>query len=421
MDEINFLIVFRLAIALALGLIIGMERGWERRTEAEGTTVAGIRTFGFLGLLGGLAALLTDRFGSIALAIAFLSVAVMAAISYVVTSRPTQDFGITTELAMLITFVLGALAGGGLPAEALAAAVVTAVVLGFKQELHQSLAQLDRRELIATLQLLLLAAVALPLLPDRHLGPWQALNPRSIGWLVLLIAGISYTGYFAMRLLGSRVGLLATAVLGGLVSSTAVTLSFGQMARRGEGALPILGAGISLAAGIMAVRILLQVSVVNPALLPLLIVPISLLAIVPLIAAVLIATRIPTPKTAHEMALRNPIELGSALALGAVFAVLFILIRAFEAWFGDAGIYLLAAISGITDVDAVSLSLAQSTRSGAIPMQVGATGILIAAMVNTVVKATLATTIGGWKLARWCATILLTALGLSAIALLLIR
>jgi uncharacterized membrane protein (DUF4010 family) len=408
-------IAFRLAIALALGLIVGMERGWESRESPTGLRMAGVRSFGFVGLFGGVSALLALKFGANVLAVAFLGLALMVVASYVTTAKETQDFGITTELSLLITFVLGALAGGGFEAEALASAVVMTVLLGLKQELHHTLEKLDRRELIATLQLLIVAAVALPLLPDRNLGPWEALNPRTIGWLVLLIAGISYVGYFAMRIFGTRVGLLATAVLGGLVSSTAVTLSYGRMARSDQRNFALLGAGISLAAGTMAVRILVEVAIVNFSLLPWLVAPVAILAMVPLVAAVAIASRTPASKSSAEVQLKNPVELGSALGFGAVLSLLFILVRAFESWFGNAGIYILSAISGITDVDAVSLSLAQATRTN-LPLSVGATGILIAAMVNTVVKALLATFIGGWQLARWCATILLSALGLSLIA-----
>lgn len=416
----NLTITFKLAIALALGLIVGMERGWESRESPTGLRIAGVRSFGFVGLFGGISALLADKFGANVLAVAFLGLALMIVASYVITSKKIQDFGITTELSLLITFVLGALAGSGFEAEALAAAVVMTMLLGLKQELHHTLEQLDRRELIATLQLLIVAAVALPLLPDRDLGPWQALNPRTIGWLVLLIAGISYIGYFAMRIFGTRVGLLATAVLGGLVSSTAVTLSYGRMARREQRNLALLGAGISLAAGTMAVRILVEVAIVNWSLLPWLVVPVAILAMVPLVAAVAIATRTPSTPSSAEVQLKNPVELGSALGFGAILSILFILVRAFENWFGNAGIYILSAISGITDVDAVSLSLAQATRTN-LPLSVGATGILIAAMVNTLVKALLATFIGGWQLARWCATILLSALGLSLIAAFLIH
>jgi uncharacterized membrane protein (DUF4010 family) len=411
-------VTFRLAVSLALGLIIGMERGWQSRESPQGLRIAGIRSFGFVGLLGGLSALLTQKLGIGVLAVTFLGLILLVVVSYGLSVKQTEDFGITTELSLLITFVLGVLAGIGLVSEALATSVTVSVILGFKQELHQSLEKLDRRELIATLQLLILAAIALPLLPDKNLGPWEALNPRSIGLLVLLIAGISYLGYFAMRLLGPRIGLLATAIIGALVSSTAVTISFGRMARKGHGSPALLGAGIALASGTMALRILAIVGIVNQSLLALLAIPIGLLAIVPLIAAMVIAaksTKTELPAEA-EVELRNPIELGSALIYAGVLSVLFILIHAMESWWGNAGVYLLSAISGITDVDAVSLSLAQATKKE-LPLSVGAIGILIAATVNTLVKAALAASIGGWKLARWCVTILLGALGMSLISI----
>lgn len=416
----DLMVATRIAIALALGLIIGMERSWQDRESPDGVHSAGVRSFAFAGLLGGLSALLAGEPGILLLGIAFVGFAAMVVAAYVMTARQGNDLGITSELALLITFVLGALAGKGYTAEAAAAAVTTVALLGFKKELHESLKRLDRPELIATIQLLLIAAVVLPLLPDRNIGPWQALNPRSIGLLVLLIAGISYGGYFAMRFWGPRVGILATAVLGALVSSTAVTLSFGRMAKRGQGSMALLGAGISLASGTMALRILLEVAVVNSALLPLIGLPIALLAVVPLLAAMAIALRQPSEEAIAAVPLRNPIELGSALGFAGFLALLFILIRAFETWFGNAGIYGLSALSGISDVDAVSLSLAQATKEN-LPLSVGATGISIAAMVNTAVKAVLASVIGGWKLARWCASILILALLTSLAAALTIN
>ena len=416
----NITTILQLAIALAIGLIIGMERGWQSRDSPQGSRTAGVRSFAFVGLLGGLSALLAGKFGANILVGTFLGLVLIVAFSYRISAKGSQDFGITTELSLLITFILGALAGSGLEGEAVASAVVVAALLGYKQEIHSILNQLERRELIATLQLLIVAVVALPLLPSRNIGPWETLNPRTIGWIVLLIAGISYIGYFAMRILGNRVGLLATAVIGGLVSSTAVTLAYARIARKERDNLALLGAGISLAGGIMAVRLLIEIGIVNPSLLPLLIVPIGLLAIVPLIATVAIAIRTTQNISSAEVKLKNPVELGAALGFAAVLSILFVLVRAAQTFFGDTGIYVLAAISGIADVDTVSLSLAQATREN-LSLEIAATGILIAAMVNTLFKAVLATFIGGWLLGRWCATILLSALGLSLIAAFLMR
>lgn len=410
--SLDLTLIIRLGVALALGLIIGMERGWHDRAMPDDTRIAGIRTFGFAGLLGGVSALLHDLFGSYLVGIAFVSWTALVVVSYQISAKKLKTFGMTTELSMLLTFMLGALAGKGLKTEALAIAVVITALLSIKQELHRSLEWLDRQELIATIQLLLIAMVALPLLPDQEMGPWNALNPRSIGWLVLLIASLSYSGYFAMRFLGTQIGLLATAVLGALVSSTAVTISFGRMARQQPQAIPILGAGISLAAGTMALRILAEVAVVNRRLLPWLVAPLALLAIVPLVAAVVIAWRKSSSTSATtQLKVRSPIELGSALGYAALIAGLSVLIQACRERFGNAGVYGLAALSGITDVDAVSLSLAEATKTDLAPM-VGATGILIAASVNTVVKTGLAAIIGGLQLARYCAVILLGSLGL---------
>lgn len=413
--SIDLTVVLKLATSLAIGLILGLERGWASRDSHQGLRIAGIRSFGFVGLFGCIAALLAEQLGANVITVTFLGVALIVGLSYWLSVQTSQDYGITTELTLLITFMLGVMVEKGLAAEAMAIAVVMAALLGFKKELHRSLAYLDRRELLATLQLLLIVTVALPLLPDRALGPWEALNPRSIGLLVVLIAGTSYIGYFAMRLLGHRVGLLVTAVLGALVSSTAVTVSFARMARLGQGNLALLGAGISLASGTMALRILAEVSIVNSALLPTLVPPLATMAIVPLFAAGVIALRHESQSQSpsnSKVELKNPIELGSAIGYGLVLAVLFVLIRAVEVWFGKAGIYILSALSGITDVDAVSLSLAQATKDD-LPLSVATAGILIAAMVNTFIKAILATAIGGWKLARWCSSILLFALVLS--------
>ncbi|MEM9906535.1 MAG: MgtC/SapB family protein [Cyanobacteria bacterium P01_D01_bin.44] len=407
----DWTIMTRLAIALALGLIIGAERGWQVRKSSEERVAAGIRSFGFMGLLGGLGALLALEWGSGLLGVIFLGFALTVTVSYWVTSQQTQDFGLTTELAMLLTFGLGALVVSGYEAEGVAIAVIVTTLLSFKQELHWSLEQINRQELLATLQLLLIAMVALPLLPNQSMGPWQAINPRTVGLLVMLIATISYVGYFAVRLLGERVGLLVTAILGGLVSSTAVTVAFSRRAKLGEGNLTALGAGIALASGTMAVRLLLEVAVVNPSLLRLLIPPMACLAIVPLLAAVVIGRLHPAAAAQAPVSLKNPIDLKSALTYSLLLTVLFVLVRATEAWLGGAGIYLLSAISGIADVDAVSLSLAESANTG-LSDAIATFGILIAVAVNTLTKATIVALIGGWKLARWCATILLTALGL---------
>jgi uncharacterized membrane protein (DUF4010 family) len=408
-------VVARLAIALAIGLVIGVERGWQSRQTREGLRTAGVRTFACVGLFGGLASLLAEELGASVLGAAFLALAAMVTAAYWLTARETGDFGTTTEIALLLTFGLGALALRGYEREAVAAAVVVAAVLGFKRELHRSLERLDRREIAATLQLLLIAAVVLPLVPDRELGPWQALNPRSIGLLVLLIASISYVGWFLSRWLGARTGLLLTSVLGGLSSSTAVTVAWARTARRGDGDPALLGAGIALAAGVMALRLLVVVGVVQPALVARLAAPVALLALVPVVAAVVVARGRASTGGHTEVVLRNPLDLESALTFGVLLSTIFVAVRAAQEWLGSAGVYAVSALSGIADVDAVSLSLARAA-GGTLGADVAANGILLAAFVNTAVKATLAGAIGGRALALRCAPILGAALAAALVA-----
>ena len=406
----------RLAIALALGLVIGVERGWQSRQTREGLRTAGVRTFACVGLLGGVASLLAEELGAGVLGVALLALATLVTVAYALTARESGDFGTTTEIALLLTFALGALAVRGYESEAVAAAVVVAAVLGFKRELHRSLERLDRREIAATLQLLVIAAVVLPLLPDRELGPWQALNPRGIGVLVLLIAAISYVGWFLTRWLGARAGLLVTSVLGGLSSSTAVTAAYARMARSGDGDPTLLGAGIALAAGTMAVRLLVVVGAVELSLVPRIALPVAFLALVPVAAALLVARRHGSSKRGGaEVRLRNPLDLESALAWGATLSVIFVLVRGAQTWLGSAGVYAVSALSGVADVDAVSLSLARSAGAG-VTLDVAANGILLAAFVNTAVKGVLAGAIGGRELALRCAPILGAALAAAGAA-----
>lgn len=415
-----------LAIALAVGLIIGFERGWHDQSHdhdesgegppPEGRSLAGIRTFALTGLLGGLLVLLGEQTHPLLLPAGVLVLGALLVAGYVMTSGVTRDYGATTEVALMLTLTLGALAVSGSALEAVAAAVVTAVLLGFKAEIHSTLARLDRRELHSSLQLLLIALVVLPLLPDEAMGPWDSLNPRVLGLLVMLIAGIGFVGYFAMRIVGARAGLLLTAVLGGLTSSTAVTVSFARMARRSGKRHALLGAGIALACATMAPRLLIEVAAVNRTLVPLILPGLAALAAVPLIAAVYVARRHANHGQTGDIGVGNPLELTQAVIIGAILAAVFMLSHAAEAWLGDRGIYALALVSGLADVDAIALAVANQARDG-LSDQVAGRAIILAALSNTVFKAAFAAIIGGRELAKWVATFLLLAVAAGAATL----
>lgn len=401
-----------LALALAIGLLIGTERGWHEREAVEGRRVAGIRTFALVGLLGGVTGLLGQQLGPVTAGLGWGGFALLVAAAYWRESRDSsRRIGMTTEVALLLAFSLGLLALMGHAAVAAASAVVATVLLGLKPELHGWLQRIEAMELKAALKLLLISVVILPILPNQGYGPWEALNPYAIWWMVVLVSGISFVGYFAVKLAGARLGMLLTGLVGGLASSTAVTLSFARLYSSLRDMPRVFAAGILAASAIMFPRVLLEVYVVNAALLPAVLPPFLLMMTVTLIAAGLFWRQSQAGVEASCPQLRNPFELGTALKFGLLLAAIMLLAKAMTHWFGDYGIYVLALLSGITDVDAITLSLS-GMAGDSVSQEVAARGITLAALVNTLVKAGMALFIGGLALG---ARVGLVALGVAAI------
>jgi uncharacterized membrane protein (DUF4010 family) len=386
-----------LGASLAIGLLIGLERGWQKREAREGARVAGLRTYGLIGLLGGGTALLVDRFGSVLPGLVFIGVAAVLATAYVANLRRTEDAGITSLVAALLVFILGALAGIGEVALAAAAAVVATLLLGYKPELHRWVSALEPDELHSALKLLLISVVLLPILPNRGYGPWDALNPYAIWWMVVLIACISFSGYFAMKIGGARRGVVFTGLFAGLASSTALALHFSRLARRDPSLAAVLSAGILLACGMMFLRMVIVSGVISASLSARLAIPALAMALL-VGAAAAFHWRSSGGQVAGGTPLRNPLELRSAIGFGALLAVVMLLAHGLQYLAGDAGIYLLAAASGIADVDAITLSLARMQQSD-LALSAAVTGIVIAASVNNLAKAVLAAAIGGREVA----------------------
>jgi uncharacterized membrane protein (DUF4010 family) len=392
-------VFYHLGVALAIGLLIGVERGWKERETVEGERVAGLRTYGLIGLLGGGSALLAEYIGSLAVGLGFLGFSVMLTAVYVVNlHRGQEDAGITSLVASLLTFVFGALAASGEVAVAAAFAVITTLLLGYKPQLHHWLSVLEGKELRAGLKLLLISVVLLPVLPNRGFGPWQALNPYAIWWMVVLIAALSFVGYFAVKLQGTGRGTIFTGLFGGLVSSTALTLHFSRMARRNAGIAPMLATGILLACGTMFPRMLLLASLLNPQLFRPLLLPAAVMACLVYVPALWQWRSHRHASTGTESPVTNPLELKAALSFGVLLALVILLSKALRTWFGDAGMLVLAAASGVADVDAITLSLAGMTGEG-LSLSVVVLGIVIAAAVNTLTKGGMALAIGGRALA----------------------
>lgn len=197
-------LVWNLVIALLLGAIVGTQRGWVMRNSAEGSRIAGIRTFSLVGLLGGLIGVSAQIYSPFLLGFGLIALVILACIAFIIQQKKSKDISITGVVSLLITFILGALAVSGEVVVAASAAVITAVVLDNKRELHQALQRLQEYELDAALRLMLISIVLLPLLPNQTYGPWNALNPYEIWWMVVLIASISFVGYFAIKIGGAK-------------------------------------------------------------------------------------------------------------------------------------------------------------------------------------------------------------------------
>lgn len=388
-------VIWNLLVALLLGAIVGTQRGWVNRNHVEGSRVAGIRTFSLVGLYGGLSAVLATHFSPLILGFALLALVALASIASIMKQRNSQDVSITGVVSLLVTFVMGSLAVAGEPVLAAASAVITAVVLDNKKELHQALQKLQEYELDAALRLMLISIVMLPLLPNQSFGPWQALNPYEIWWMVVLIASISFLGYFAIKIGGAKRGVLFTSVFAGFSSSTALTLQFSNLSREQPSISPLLASGILLCCGTMFPRLLIVASLINTELTPILWPVIGVMMIGLYLPAWFIWRTTQVDFTEEQTGKhKNPLALQSALWFGVILAVIMLLSHALSDWFGQVGTLVLSAISGITDVDAITLALGrQSTHT--LDAYTAAMGIIIAASVNTLVKMGLAMGIGG--------------------------
>jgi uncharacterized membrane protein (DUF4010 family) len=410
--ELDFTTVWNFATALLIGALLGIERERHKREHDE-QTIGGLRTFILFTLIGALGGWLTRELDSPWI----LAASVLAAIApvlagYVISARTDPDaLGLTTELAAVAACLLGAMTTLGYRELAVGLGVTVAAVLAYKQPLHGLVQRLDREDVYAGLRLLIATFIVLPLLPDRPIDPWGALNPRSLWMLVLLISSLSLVGYVATRLLGANRGIPLTGLTGGLVSSTAVTLAFSRQSRDEAyaKAAPALAAGILLAWTVMFARVIVMVAILNRPLLTTLGGPMAAMAAVTLAIAWYLRSRGNAAGRVEGIPLKNPFSLTAAAKFAAFFAAVLLVVKVVQTYAPDRGLYFVAALAGTTDVDAITLSMAQYARSG--DMDVAARAIVVATLANTVVKTGMVATLACVELRR---PILLAAAGILA-------
>jgi uncharacterized membrane protein (DUF4010 family) len=407
----------RLSVALAIGLLVGLERGWQARDEESGQRTAGFRTYALTGLLGGVCAVLAAHTSPVVLGAAFVAFTGAFAAFAWLEARAEKTFSVTGVVAGMLTFGLGAYAVLGELEVAIAAAVAATLLLALKQTLHGWLRRLSWEEIRAVLILLAMSFLLLPVLPDRTIDPWDSLNPAEIWLLAIVIAALSFAGYVAVRMMGDRAGIALAALAGGLASSTATTLTFARLAREHREASALLAGGALLAGAVMFARILAVVAVLNAALLPLVAWPVGAAGAVMLAAGFWLVWRRRDGDGKPLLALKNPFDLVTALKLAAFIAVISVVAKIVSEQAGDVGVFAVAALSGLADVDALTLSMTRLAPAS-VPPATAAVAIVIAAGVNTAVKAAMAVTAGTARMATILGGVSAAALAAAAAAFL---
>jgi len=412
-------ILYRFAIALAIGLLIGLQRERAHHENGDGQEIfAGVRTFPLLALLGCAAAFLAAETDSIwPLIVSFLLAGGLIVAVYAVTAW-RGHVGMTSEVAALLTVLVGALCYHGQFVSVLALGVAMMALLALRVEFHRLAGKITRDDVFATLKFGIITAVILPVVPNRSLGapPFDVLNPHKIWLMVVLISGISFIGYLLIKIVGTRRGIGITGFLGGLVSSTAVTLSFSQRSQKSEPIARAFAVAVTVAWTTMFVRVIVEVAVVNRGLLGRVWVPMAAAAVAGLAYAAMLFFR--QSSTDEEgMDFSNPFELRPALTFGALYAVILLVSRLAQTEFGDGGVYVSSVLAGLTDVDAITLSMAELSQPGGdVEVVVASRAVTLAAMSNTVVKAgiVLSTGSSGLKKAMLPGFLLILGAGLAA-------
>ena len=403
----------QLGVSLLLGLLVGMQR------ERTDSVIAGIRTFTLITAFGTVCAWLAAQHGGWIIAAGLLALAALLLIANLARIKAGDiDPGLTTEIAALLLFGVGACVVVGQMPVAVALGGVIALLLHFKKPLHEFVKGIGDTDIKAIMQFVLVALVIMPVLPDRDYGPYGVLNPFKIWLMVALMVGISLAGYVAFKMFGAKAGTLLGGLLGGLVSSTATTASYARRSTKTPGSANLAALVIMIASTTVFVRVLVEVVTVAPG---------NFIQIGPPLAAMLaaccvivaVAFRFTRDRSAELPAQENPAELKSALIFGALYAVVILAVAAAKDHFGSSGLYTVAVLSGLTDMDAITLSTAQLVNSGTLDASTGWRVILVASLSNLIFKAGIVAALGDGGLLRRISILFGGAL-LSGIAILLL-
>lgn len=409
MDPIHFL--ERFGMALLLGLLVGLQR------EFTGRHIAGIRTFALVTVFGAACGALVMDVGGWVVAAGLLSVAAVSVVRSVIRHEATEsDTGAVTQVGMLLMFIVGVLLILGPLTLGVTVGAGVAALLHMKAPLHGAVKRLTQEEVRAIMQFAVVSAVILPALPDKAYGPYDVLNPRHIWLMVTLIVGISLAGYLTLRFLGDRVGVVVGGILGGVVSSTATTMSYARRTAEAPSSAAIAVCVILIAAAVSYVRALVEIAAVGPSMLRYAAAPFGVL----IVATVALAAFAWIRRQDGDEAIppsKNPGELGAALTFALVYAAVLFVVAAVRDWLGGDALYAVAALSGAVDMDAITLSISRMVSQGQIEPTQGWRFVMIATASNMAFKTVFASVVGakalGLRLAPLFGLTILAAVGMA--------
>lgn len=410
---LDLTLLLNLAIAMALGLFIGLER---ERSTSRGDSLAGIRTFPFFAAFGFLAALLGELVSLWFLLLAFLCIIILIGISYYVTASKNH-LGLTTEMAVFLTFLLGILIYYQYIVFAVIVAVLMVMLLTLKTFLHRFAKSLSPEELQSALKFAVVTLVVLPLLPNQAYGPLGIFNPYKIWLTVVLVSAVSFAGYVLYRWLGNR-GLALTGLVGGLVSSTAVTTSFSEKSKQTNDYCPLI-IGILAAIGVMSLRVLLWIFLIAPFLLKELWLPILSVAVTAGLFSLFLHHKQEKQPAKTQVDLSSPFTLAPAIKFGLLYLTITAASKLGNLYLQSKGLYLTALFSGFVDIDAITLTVSGLSKSGEIAAAVAAAAIMTAFITNTAIKGVYSYIFGAKKFAIQFTAILGVILGISILLMVL--
>ncbi len=370
-------------ISAALGTLIGLEREMSQK-HFKIRRFAGIRTFILITLFGTLSAFLAEKYSDWFLIISFLGFFLFIISSYVVASARFKETGSTTEFAAILAFIIGVMCYQQYFKISIILAILVTILLSIKIISHKFAKTMKREEFYAALKFGIIAFVLLPLLPNKIYGPYDVFNPYIIWLMVVFISSISFVGYILVKFIGQKRGIGLTGFLGGLVSSTAVTMSFSERSKKSRIDNPLV-LGTLVASATKFLRVLFVVFVLNRALLDSLILPLVVMFVVSFIISY-VFYRMPSKDLKHKIELESPFALAPALKFGAFFVAILYISKISLTYFAEKGIYATALFSGIADVDAITVTMSQLGGTD-ILLSVAAIAIMLSVFINLIIKA----------------------------------